>query len=108
MGIAGRLRYEARLMVLPEGGTMAVGEDELVVTGADAATLLVAAATNFVTYKDVSGDPAARVEAALAGAAAKPFGVLLDAHLREHRRLFRRVEIELPSGPTSDLPTAER
>ncbi|MGZ5488427.1 MAG: glycoside hydrolase family 95 protein, partial [Candidatus Aminicenantales bacterium] len=108
MGIAGRLRYEARLKVLPEGGTMAVGEDELVVTGADAATLLVAAATNFVTYKDVSGDPAARVEAALVGAAAKPFGVLLDAHLREHRRLFRRVEIELPSGPTSDLPTAER
>ncbi|MGZ5515341.1 MAG: glycoside hydrolase family 95 protein, partial [Candidatus Aminicenantales bacterium] len=108
MGIAGRLRYEARLKVLPEGGTMAVGEDELVVTGADAATLLVAAATNFVTYKDVSGDPAARVEAALAGAAAKPFGVLIDAHFREHRRLFRRVEIELPSGPTSDLPTAER
>ncbi|MGZ5499066.1 MAG: glycoside hydrolase family 95 protein, partial [Candidatus Aminicenantales bacterium] len=108
MGIAGRLRYEARLKALTEGGTMAVGEDELVVTGADAATLLVAAATNFVTYKDVSGDPAARVEAALAGAAAKPFGVLLDAHLREHRRLFRRVEIELPSGPTSDLPTAER
>ncbi|MGZ5469617.1 MAG: glycoside hydrolase family 95 protein, partial [Candidatus Aminicenantales bacterium] len=108
MGIAGRLRYEARLKVLPEGGTMAVGEDELGVTGADATTLLVAAATNFVTYKDVSGDPAARVEAALAGAAAKPFGVLLDAHLREHRRLFRRVEIELPSGPTSDLPTAER
>ena len=108
MGIAGRLRYEARLKVLPEGGTMAVDEDELVVTGADAATLLVAAATNFVSYKDVSGDPAGRVEAALGGAAAKPFGVLLDAHLREHRRLFRRVEIELPSGPTSDLPTAER
>ncbi|MGZ5440080.1 MAG: glycoside hydrolase family 95 protein, partial [Candidatus Aminicenantales bacterium] len=91
MGIAGRLRYEARLKALTEGGTMAVGEDELGVTGADAATLLVAAATNFVTYKDVSGDPAARVEAVLVGAAAKPFGVLLDAHLREHRRLFQRV-----------------
>ena len=33
---------------------------------------------------------------------------LLEAHVREHRRLFRRVEIKLPSGPTSDLPTAER
>ena len=108
MGIAGRLRYEARLKALPEGGTMAVDGDELVVTGADAVTLLIAAATNFVSYKDVSGDPAGRVEAALGGAAAKPFGVLLEAHLREHRRLFRRVEIKLPSGPTSGLPTAER
>ena len=108
MGIAGRLRYEARLKACPEGGAIVVDEDELVVTGADAVTLLIAAATNFVTYKDVSGDPAARVEAALVGAAGKPFAALLDAHLREHRRLFRRVEIKLPSGPTSYLPTAER
>jgi alpha-L-fucosidase 2 len=108
MGIAGRLRYEVRLKALPEGGTMAVDEDELVVRGADAVTLLIAAATSFVSYKDVSGDPAARVEAALGGASAKPFKALLEAHVREHRRLFRRIEIKLPSSPTSDLPTAER
>ncbi|HDT14567.1 MAG TPA: glycoside hydrolase family 95 protein [Candidatus Aminicenantes bacterium] len=108
LGIEGRLRYEARLKGLPEGGAMMVGEDELVITGADAVTLLVAAATNFVSYKDVSGDPAARVSASIDGAAGKPFEALLEAHLREHRRLFRRVEISLPSGPASDLPTAER
>lgn len=108
MGIAGKLRYEARLKAVAEGGTTAVEEDELVVTGADAVTLLIAAATNFVTYQDVSGDPAARVAAALDGAGAKTFSGLLEAHVREHRRLFRRVEIKLPSGPTSDLPTAER
>jgi alpha-L-fucosidase 2 len=108
MGIAGRLRYEVRLKALPEGGTLRVEGDELAVDGADAMTLIVAAATNFVTYKDVSGDPAARVAAALGGAAGKPFATLLDAHLHEHRRLFRRVEISLPSGPASGLPTAER
>ena len=108
MGIAGRLRYEARLKACPEGGTMAVDEDELAVTGADAVTILVAAATNFVSYKDVSGDPGARVAAAVGGAAGKSFDTLLEAHVREHRRLFRRVEIKLPSGPASALPTAER
>ncbi len=108
MGVAGKLRYEARLKALAEGGAMTVEEDELVVAGADAVTLLVAAATNFVSFEDVSGDPAARVAAAFDGLAGKPFEALLEAHLREHRRLFRRVEIELPSGPTSGLPTAER
>jgi alpha-L-fucosidase 2 len=108
MGIEGRLRYEVRLRVLPEGGTLEVQGDELAVTDADVVTLLIAAATNFVTYKDVSGDPDARVAAALDGAAGKSFPALLDAHLREHRRLFRRVEIALPSGPSSGLPTAER
>ena len=108
LGITGRLRYEARLKAVAEGGTMAVEEDELVVAGADAVTILIAAATNFVTYKDVSGDPGARVAAALDAAAGKSFDTLLEAHVREHRRLFRRVEIELPPGPASDLPTAER
>jgi alpha-L-fucosidase 2 len=108
MGITGRLRYETRLIARPEGGAMAVEGDELVVTDADAVTLLIAAATNFVNYKDVSGDPATRVAAALDGASRKTSAELLDAHLREHRRLFRRVEITLPRGPTSDLPTAER
>ena len=108
MGVEGRLRFEARLLARAEGGRTEVDWDELVVSGADAVTLLVAAATNFVTYKDVSGDPAARVGAALAAAAGKPFSELLEAHVREHRRLFKRVAIKLPPGPTSGLPTAER
>lgn len=108
MGVEGRLRYEARLLARAEGGRVAVEGDELVVADADAVTLLVAAATNFVSYKDVSGDPAARVEAALAAAAAKPFAELREAHVREHRRLFRRVAVDLPPGPNSGLPTAER
>jgi len=108
MGIAGRLRYEARLKAVAEGGAMKIDEDELVVTGADAVTLFIAAATSFVSYKDVSGDPVARVAEALEGAAGKSFDTLFEAHVREHRRLFRRVEIKLPSGPASALPTAER
>jgi alpha-L-fucosidase 2 len=57
MGVPGALRYESRLKALPEGGTLRLDWDALIVTGADAVTLFVAAATNFVSYKDVSGDP---------------------------------------------------
>ena len=67
LGIAGRLRYEARLKVASEGGRVRVHEEDLFVEGADAVTLYVAAATSFVNYKDVSGDPHARVESVLAG-----------------------------------------
>ena len=108
MGVEGKLRYEARLLAVPEGGAMAVYWDELVVGGADAVTLLIAAATNFVSYKDVTGDPAARVDAALKAAAGRPFEALREAHIREHRRLFRRVEMKFPRTPNADLPTAER
>ncbi len=108
MGVTGALRYESRLKALPEGGTMGLDWDELSVTGADAVTLLIAAATNFVSYKDVSGDPRARVEAVLAPAAGKRFEALEAAHIGEHRRLFRRVIMTLPETPNSRLPTDER
>ena len=108
MGVTGALRYESRLKALPEGGSMSLDWDELSVTGADAVTLLVAAATNFVSYNDVSGDPRARVEAVLSPAAGRSFEALKAAHLAEHRRLSRRVTMTLPETPNSLLPTDER
>ena len=76
-GGPGRLRYEARLTALAEGGTMTRRRGRARRRGADAVTLLVAAATNFVNYKDVGGDPAARVEARPRPRPVKTFEALL-------------------------------
>jgi len=108
LGVAGRLRYTARLKALPEGGEMRVEDAGLAVQNADAVTLVVAAATNFVDYQDVGGDPDARVEAVLPAAAKKSWADLKSAHIREHQRLFRRAGLRLESGPASALPTDER
>jgi alpha-L-fucosidase 2 len=107
-GIEGRLRYEARVKVLIEGGETTVVKDGVSVSGADCATLLVAAATNFVTYKNLSGNPEARVRQCLDQAAGKPYERLREEHLAEHRRLFRRVELDLETTQASELPTDER
>ena len=108
LGVAGRLRYESRLKAVADGGTIAVDDDTLAVHGADALTLLVAAATSFVSYKDVSADPRARVDAVMGAAAGKTFDALRAAHVVEHRRLFRRVAIDLGAAADSRLPTDER
>ncbi len=108
MGVEGTLRYEARLRASAEGGTVQVVDDELIVTNADAVTLVLAAATNFVNYKDVSADPAARVERTLQAVRDKAYDTLRAAHVQEHQRLFRRVEMSLPATANSALPTDER
>ncbi len=108
LGVEGRLRYEARLKVIPEGGRLETGEMDLTVTGADAVTLYLAAATSFVDYRDVSADPHARVEAVLAALGARPPEQIRADHLAEHRRLFRRVSVDLGSTPASFRPTDER
>jgi alpha-L-fucosidase 2 len=80
---------------------MRVEGNEVIVEGANAATLLFAAATNFN-----NADPAARCEQYLV-AANKPYARLRDAHVADHRRLFRRVEFHL-AAEAPDLPTDER
>ena len=107
-GIEGRVAYEARVKVLAEGGEVAAREGRLMVTGADAATLLVAAATNFVRYDNLGGESAARVRMGLDAVAGKPYRRIKDAHVADHRRLLRRAALELPATEASSLPTDER
>jgi alpha-L-fucosidase 2 len=95
------VKFQGVLQVLPEGGHMRAEADEVLVEGANAATLLFAAATNF-NHKN----PAARCEQYLA-AAKKPYARLAAAHVADHRRLFRRVQFHLAAA-IPDLPTDER
>jgi alpha-L-fucosidase 2 len=108
LGVPGGLRYVSRLDALPDGGQMRVDDDVLVVAGASAITLLVGAATNFVSYRDVSADPETRVDAVMRRAAATSYDALRAAHIAEHQRLFRRVSIDLGATADSALPTDER
>ena len=108
MGIAGRVRYVAKLRALAEGGSVRVEDDSLMVRSADAVTLVIAAATNFVSYKDVSGDAEARVRDALARALPRPYAAMEADHVRDHQRLFRRVSLRLPETADSQRPTGER
>ena len=110
LGVPARLRHETRLVARASGGTVRVEHRTLRVSGADTVTLLLAAATNFVDYRDVSADPAERVRAALAGASARSYADLRRAHVDEHRGWFRRVRLALGGTPDSvrALPTDER
>jgi alpha-L-fucosidase 2 len=108
LGVAGALRFVSRLEAVPEGGRMRVEDDVLVVEGANAVTLFLGAATSFVSYTDVSADPDARVDAVMRAAIATPYEALRAAHIAEHRRLFRRVSIDLGATADSELPTDER
>jgi alpha-L-fucosidase 2 len=108
LGVKGRIRYQARLKAVSEGGRVCVNDARLTVSGANAVTLYLAAATNVVNYKDVSADPAARVRKALKAMGGKSYARVRKAHIREHQGLFRRVSVDFGSTPDSFLPTDER
>ena len=109
-GIEGKLAFAARTNVRLEGGTVKTDGDKLVVSGADVATLLIAADTSHNGPKDISGDPVKRVQAALADVAKKDYAALRRDHIKEHRRLFDRVSLSLGDSDEQvvDRPTDER
>jgi alpha-L-fucosidase 2 len=107
-GLAAALRYEARVKVIPRGGALRARDGEIVVEGADSAVLLIAMATSFRRFDDVSGDPSAANLTRLEAAARKPYSALLDAHLASHRIPFRRVSLDLGRTAAADLPTDQR
>ena len=78
------------------------------VSGADEAVLLIAAATSYRRYDDVSGDPEALTKQTLDAASRKKFNTLRQAHVAEHQRLFRRVKLDLGTTEAARLPTDER
>ena len=61
MGVEGKMRYEARIKAVPEGGSMKTDDVNLIIENANSVTIYFAAATNFVNYKDVSADQHQRV-----------------------------------------------
>ena len=101
-------RFEAQLQVSAEGGKVTVSDAAIEVAGADAATLILAGATSYVNFRDLSADPKARCEKILAGVAGKTYASIRQAHVADHQRLFRRVVLDLGTTAKIDQPTDRR
>lgn len=108
MGIEGKLRYEARIKAIPEGGAIHTDGVDLIIENANAVTLYFAAATNFVNYKDVSADPHQRVADCFKNIENKSYQAILEAALLDYKKYFDRVSLTLPITENAFLPTPER
>ena len=101
------VRYEALVKAVHEGGTSKASGDHVVVTGADAATLIVTCATDFR-----HDDYAAEALRVANEAAAQSYDDLRAAHVADHQRLFNRMRLDIQApadqGHLPSLPTDER
>ncbi|MCX6018715.1 MAG: glycoside hydrolase family 95 protein [Chloroflexi bacterium] len=108
------LTFAMQLRVHAEGGTVSPGADgrSLRVENANHITIHLAAATDFLGF-DRTPDPHERnpvtvTRRVLDAAAAHSYETLRDAHVADHRALFRRVTLDLGASDSEHLPTDER
>ena len=106
-GIPAGLTAECRMLVESDGQTTDM-TDGIAVEGATEATIYVVAATNFVNYHDVSGNPSQKNDATIAALKGKSADELMRSHVAAYQRQYNRVSLTLPRSAQSDLPTDER
>jgi alpha-L-fucosidase 2 len=102
------IRFEARLAVQLDGGTVKAKEGGLFVSGAREAVLILVATSSHVSFDDISADPSDRCRAAMERLVGQSYVQLKAAHVADHQALFRRVQLDLGVTQAAALPTLER
>ena len=106
----GKLGVEFEAQVIPrvEGGTVSAKDGIITVAAADEVTLLLNGATSYNSAQDLTGDATTRCEEPLKAAFEKPFEQLRKTHIEDHQSLFNRVQLDLGTTDSVNLPTDER
>jgi len=102
-----KVTFEARLKVVTDGELVAK-DKSIFVRNAKYATLELVAATSFVNYNDVSGNPSERCEEYLNQLNKKSYKEIKKTHISDYQNLFGRVELDLGKSELSNRPTNKR
>ena len=106
-GVKAGLKAECKVQVKADGA-LKVNDKTLRVENATIATIYIVAATNFVNYKDVSGNASERNLKALAAVQTKSYKQLLANHIKKYQEQYNRVALNLPKSANSGLETDKR
>lgn len=107
-GVEGKIRFKGIVRIKPDGGTLSSNDTSLTVSGANAATIYISIATNFNSYKDISGNENERAAAYMDKAYAKQYPKILKNHIAAYQQYFNRVTLDLGVTDAAKLPTDER
>jgi len=102
------LKFEARLGWRISGGEVIASDDALEVKDADSVTLVLAAATSYKNYKDVTADPTEICRRTIKAVAGRNYNMLRETHIADHRQLFRRASFKLGTTEAAEQPIDKR
>lgn len=104
-GVPGKVKFQSQVRFKTSGGKTAADGNTISVTGADAVTIYVSIATNFVNYADLSGDEVKRTTAYMSKVWPKHFASLLKDHIAAYQHFFNRVQLDLGTTDSIKNPT---
>jgi len=110
--IPSRMHWQARVRAQVEGGRVRVVREgdrhELAIEDASVVTLMLAGATNYVNWNDLTANPDARCADYLRAVAARSYGELRQRHVADYQPLFRACRLDLGRSPEAQEDTTTR
>jgi len=107
-GVKGAVKFQSIVKVKNEGGQVIATDTSLNIANANAVTIFISIATNFVKYNDISADESAKANAYLDKAILKPYSRLLSSHIAAYQQYFNRVKLNLGVSDSLKNPTDRR
>ncbi|NVK55506.1 MAG: glycoside hydrolase family 95 protein [Alteromonadaceae bacterium] len=104
-GKTGKVRFTALVDVQPSGGTLTKNADSITVTNADEIVIRITIGTNFVNYKDLSGDPNEVALSTLSASLNNDIKQMQSAHSEFYRQYFDRTQLYLGNNENSAKTT---
>lgn len=103
------LKFRTVLQASNEGGAVSTSNGAIDVKDADAVTFVLSAATSYVKYDNINGDPVSRTNKVLDAIKNKKFSDLRKSHIADFSNLMGRVHLALEKNPAvKDKPINER
>jgi alpha-L-fucosidase 2 len=108
-----QMKWQSKVKIIHEGGILSSEDNNLVLKNADAATLILAGATNWAAWNDVSANEKKRCGDYISKASKLSYKKLLQRHLDDYCPLFSACRIDLgadlnPSRTTTQSMDAIR
>ena len=104
----GALNGQSYVRAEADKGTVTVTDSTLNIQNADAATIYLSAATNFISYNNVQGDAAGVCKAALKAVEGKAYTEVKGQAIADYQHYFNTFSVDLGKGVNDALPTDER
>ena len=105
---SGRVQFTTRIQPKVKGGIAHISDDLISVENADEIILYVAVASNFVNYRDISGDFMEKSLQHIRQAYSVDYETAKEAHIAFFRQYMDRVSLDLGQTAASARPTDER
>lgn len=102
---SGKVQLETRVKPKIVGGTYLVKDNVISIENADEAIFYVSIATNFVNYKDISGDKTLKCKQYLDKAIQKDYALAKQNHTDFYRQYMDRVSLNLGTTDAVLKPT---